>query len=243
MSALPESSFPSAPQRFRFRALKGWGWQRPRPGAEPGETRETLRPQNRLCCDGEALPGARWCLVVEGGSGSCPARPGFRLLGASPRRSRPARAALRSWGPQEFLVSTRVICPAGPPGAVGSCPWGAPSLPFPSGFAFLRAQNSAGTIKPSLFPLRVRLSVPTLRGSGLILPKTPQKAFSVDAVAGPSVPLDVRPGGGRYLDQGVSFASGFAGFPPSLILFWSLSRMDLEAGMQEIQCCCCGVFF
>lgn len=120
---------------------------------------------------------------------------------------------------------------------------GAPSPAFRSGFAFLLAQHQPGTIKPSLFPLRVRLSVPTLRGSGLILRKTPQKTFSVDAVAGPSVPLDVRPGGGCYLGQGISFASSFGGVSSPAILFWSLSRMDLEAGMQEIQRCCCGVFF
>lgn len=91
---------------------------------------------------------------------------------------------------------------------------GAPSPAFHSCFAFLPAQRHGGAIKRSLFPLRVKLSVPAFRGSGLIPPKTPRKTFSVDAVAGPSVPLDVRPGGARSLGQGVSFPSGFGGFPP-----------------------------
>lgn len=204
VSALAPSSFPSAPPRFRFRALKGRGWQSP--GAEPGETRDTRRPQNRLCCAGEALPGARWCLVVRGGSGSCPAWAAFRRRAApsSPRCSQPQEFR-NSLSPRGFFT------PRDPPPCAGIVSLGAPSPASPS--------CPLGTEKAEFVPSACEAAVPTARGSDLILQKTPQETFCVDAVAGPWVPLDVRPGGGCSLAQGVPFPSSSDGFSPPLLDF------------------------
>lgn len=68
------------------------------------------------------------------------------------------------------------------------------ACPHPGPAVLLLTQHHPGDIKHSSFALHVRLSVPKWKGSSLILLNVLQKTRSVDAVAGPSAPLDVRPG-------------------------------------------------
>ena len=128
-----------------------------------------------------------------------------------------------SAGGVSFCHEYYLLC--GTPCVVGPRPWGLHLRLFALASPSFSLRTTPGTIKQSLFPLRVKLSVPKLKGNGLILLNMLSKIFSVDAVVGPSVPLDVRPGGVCYLGEGVLFASGFVGFSSPLIFILERERL------------------
>lgn len=165
-----------------------------------------------LCKGGCESPSPGWVLA----SGW------FELTLASPEiRGARGNAPVPSAGGVSLCHEDYLPC--GTPCVVGPRPRGRRLRLFAPASPSCSLSTTPGTIKQSLFPLRAKVSVPKLKGNGLILLNRLQKIFSVDAVVGPSVPLDVRPGGGCYLR--VLFASGFVGLSSPLIFILERERL------------------
>lgn len=134
-SAPSLSSFSPAPPRFRFRAVKGWGWQRPRPGAEPGETK-------RDCADRRSVSVVLRRLSRGHAAASCfreapgPALPALALGSGCSRL--PSAISRERCCPQGFPLATGMIRPVGPP----AVRWG--FVPGGSSSALLPAERRGG---------------------------------------------------------------------------------------------------
>lgn len=76
---------------------------------------------------------------------------------------------LRCHWMEEFPFATSIICSVRPPPTVRSHPQGLCLWLFAPVSPSCSLSTILGTIKQSLFPLRVKLPVPKLKGNGLIL--------------------------------------------------------------------------
>lgn len=142
--------------------------------------KETTQARKRCCAVTEEAPlGARRCPWAEGGSlqrqllGWFLASGRFELTVASATMQ--GNTLVLSAGGISFCQLYYWHC--GSPCATGPRPWCFHLCFLALASPSRSLRTTPGTIKPSLFPLRVKLSVPKWKGNGLILLNMLQKIF------------------------------------------------------------------